>query len=687
MLSLVLKGVLISVLGTVVWSAAGSSPLRAQARAQDEAGLPAPVERREGGNLRIEGIPEIPESLSARLRQYQSTRSAFLADWMPGGSGLLVATRFGETAQLHVVERPGGARRQITFFDEPVSDAAVSPDPEVGGFVYPRDVGGSEDYQLFFYDLDTGVSRMLTDGVGRNGGALWSNGGDRLAYFTTRRNRRDWDLHVMDPATGESVPVLEEGGVWFPLDWSPDDTKMLVSRFVSANESYPYLLDLGTGALEPLHRPEEGEEGEKVAYTAALFAPDGESVYYVSDEDSEFQRLRRRNLATGETRVLTPEIDWDVEALELSEDGRRLAFTVNEEGFSRLYLMDTETGERTEVRDLPIGLVGGLEFGPDGRLGLVLTTPSSPDDVYTLDPALDDGGGKPTRWTFSETGGLDPETFVEPELIRYETFDTVDGAPRTIPAFVYAPAGDGPHPVVIDIHGGPEGQERPGFDPWKQFLVHELEVAVVTPNVRGSAGYGKSYLLLDNGFQREDSVKDIGALLDWIEARPDLDEDRVAVYGGSYGGYMVLASMTHYDDRLRAGIDVVGISNFVTFLENTEDYRRDLRRAEYGDERDPEMREFLERISPTNNADKITSPLFVVQGLNDPRVPASESEQMVEEIRANGGTVWYLLATDEGHGFRKRSNRDYFLEASALFLEEHLLAEDDGGDGEAEEDR
>ena len=198
------------------------------------------------------------------------------------------------------------------------------------------------------------------------------------------------------------------------------------------------------------------------------------------------------------------------------------------------------------------------------------------------------------------------------------------------------------------------------------------------PNVRGSSGYGKAYLQLDNGYQREDSVKDIGALLDWVARQSELDAERVAVIGGSYGGYMVLASMTHYDDRLRAGIDIVGISNFVTFLENTQDYRRDLRRVEYGDERDPEMRAFLEKISPTTNAGKITKPLFVAQGLNDPRVPASESEQMVEVIRENGGVVWYLLARDEGHGFRKKANRDYYGRAVVLFLQEHLLGDTEG---------
>ena len=319
---------------------------------------------------------------------------------------------------------------------------------------------------------------------------------------------------------------------------------------------------------------------------------------------------------------------------------------------------------------MPVGQIYNLAFSPDGSsLGMVINTSKSPSDVYVLSFA----DRNLVRWTYSEVGGLRSDTFVEPELVRYETFDRVDGRPRTIPAFYYRPKGTGPFPVLVSIHGGPEGQRSPSFSPLTQYYVNELGIAVIDPNVRGSSGYGKSYLLLDNGFKREDSVKDIGALLDWIDERPELDGERIAVIGGSYGGYMVLSSMTHYNDRIRAAIEIVGISNFVTFLENTKDYRRDLRRAEYGDERDPDMREFLNRISPATNAVRITKPLFVAQGLNDPRVPASESEQMVEAIRENGGNVWYLLAKDEGHGFRKKVNRDYYNFAVVMFLEQHLL--------------
>jgi dipeptidyl aminopeptidase/acylaminoacyl peptidase len=316
---------------------------------------------------------------------------------------------------------------------------------------------------------------------------------------------------------------------------------------------------------------------------------------------------------------------------------------------------------------LPTGVIARLKFDRQSkRLGFTLSTAQSTADVYSVDVktrAL-------TRWTESEVGGLDPATFVAPERVRYPSFDG-----RMIDAWYYRPRRSDAKklPVVISIHGGPEAQATAAFNPTVQYWVNELSVAVLQPNVRGSAGYGKSFLKLDNAAKREDSVADIGALLDWIAKRPELDGERVAVFGGSYGGYMVLASLEHFSERLRCGVEIVGISNFVTFLEHTESYRRDLRRAEYGDERDPELRKLLIAISPTTNASKIKRQLFVAQGQNDPRVPAGEAEQIVKAVRAGGGPVWYVLAKDEGHGFQKKVNRDYFTDAVSRFFEEYLL--------------
>jgi len=371
-------------------------------------------------------------------------------------------------------------------------------------------------------------------------------------------------------------------------------------------------------------------------------------------------------LADGAITRLTADIPWDVEGLAASRDGKQLAFITNEGGQSVVWLAPTRAPQARKRLALPDGVVGGVVFDPAGkRLAVSLTTPRSPTDVWVVDlarPAV------PVRWTTSEVGGLDPASFVAPELVKVPSFDGV-----AVPAWVYRAPREGRRPVVIAIHGGPEAQTRNSFTSTYQYWLRELGVSVIAPNVRGSTGYGRKYLQMDDGPKRMDAVKDIGALLDWIRTQPDLDAERVAVYGGSYGGFMVLASLVAYPERLRCGVDSVGISNFVTFLQNTEDYRKDLRRVEYGDERDPAMRTFLEEISPLNHVDRIVDPLLVVQGRNDPRVPMSEAEQIVASLRQRQAPVWYLLANDEGHGFRRKANRDFLTRAVTLFFEEHLL--------------
>jgi dipeptidyl aminopeptidase/acylaminoacyl peptidase len=347
----------------------------------------------------------------------------------------------------------------------------------------------------------------------------------------------------------------------------------------------------------------------------------------------------------------------------------------NEDGASRLYLLNTRNHRYSSVEKIPLGLISNLDFSPDGRrLAVTLSTSQTPSDVYVLELGRrPESAGRLVRWTFSEVGGLDPKHFAEPELLHYPTFDLREDKQRKVPAFIYRPRGAGPHPVIIHVHGGPEAQYRPGFSGHAQMWVAELGAAVIAPNIRGSTGYDLDYLALDNDFRREDAIRDIGALLDWIAGQPDLDQDRVAIYGASYGGYVVLASAVMYSDRLRAGVDVVGISNFVSFLENTEDYRRAFRRYEYGDERDPEMRAYLERISPLSNADRINIPLLVVQGRNDPRVPASESEQIVKALRDRGQPVWHIEALNEGHGYERKENRRVYEQAAVLFLRQYLL--------------
>ena len=622
-----------------------------------------------------ENIPAVPDALAARLQRYANTRSAGLGGWLSDGSGLLVTTRFGNTVQVHRVRSAGGAREQLTFFDEPV--AFVVAHPTRPGFVFGRDAGGSEFWQLYWYDLATREVRLLTDGKSRNADPLWSHDGTQLAYTSNERNGTDTDVWVLDLDSGKRRAVVTRGGAWTPTDFSPDGKQLLVQQYVSVNEVYPGVVRLSDDSVRMFP-----VDGGKASFGSFRFGKDGTSAYFNSDEGTEFLVLRHHDLASNTLTKLSAGIPWDAELFALSRDRSRIAFVSNEDGSSVLHVLDTAGHRALPLPTLPTGVIDALDFSPDARrLAFSINAATSPSDIYTLDFSAHGAGSAPAklvRWTESEVGGLDTSAFVAPALVRFPSFDEVDGKPRSIPAFQYRPVATPPGkklPVVINIHGGPEGQARPVFSPDTQFLASELGIAVLVPNVRGSAGYGKTWLKLDNGALREDSVKDIGALLDWIATQPDLDAQRVAVYGGSYGGYMVLAAMTHYNDRLRAGVDIVGISNFVTFLENTQDYRRDLRRVEYGDERNPQMRAFLEKISPTANAGRISIPLFVAQGANDPRVPASEAAQIVRTVRGNGGDVWFLQFPDEGHGFKKKVNADYFRAATMLFWQQHLLGE------------
>jgi len=630
----------------------------------------AEVERRtaNSGNVVLEDVPEIPESISEALTRYQNTRSAGLVDWSHDGESLYITTRFAEVSQIHRVDQPGGARHQLTWYDEPVGGVARRPGSDLMAFL--MDTGGDEFDQIYLFDPTDGSREMISDGTSRNGALEWSEDGRYLAFQSTRRNGRSNDIWLFDFANDrEAELVLEapDGSWWGPVEFSSDNRKLLVAQYVSVNDSRIHVLDLDSGELTRI------AGGDAAPSRNLPFAFDGDDlgVYFSTDAGSEFAQLAWKPLeAEGQTRVITGDVPWSVQGLELNHAGDAGVFVTNEDGISRAYRFDPADDSYSRIEGVPDGLVyGGAFSGDDQSLALVINNPRSPSDVHVVDWQT----GELTRWTHSEVGGLDTERFVMPELIHYPTFDEVDGQPREIPAFVYRPESEGPHPVIIQIHGGPESQSRPGFSSTYQLWIDQLDAAVIRPNVRGSAGYGKSYLRLDNGMLREDSVRDIGALLDWIETQPDLDAERVAVYGGSYGGYMVLASAVHYSDRLEAAVDIVGISNFVTFLENTEDYRRDLRRPEYGDERNPEMRAHLEAISPLNNVDKIDVPMFVVQGENDPRVPVSEAEQIVAALREQGSPVWYMNALNEGHGYRRKENRDLYSEAVVLFLETFLL--------------
>jgi len=605
-------------------------------------------------------VPDIPQEIVDQTRPYMEYRTASFVDWDPKSRAMLISTRFADTSQLHRVAAPMGQREQLTFAGEPVSSARYAPDGSA--LLFEKDSGGNEVNQIFA--LEQGQPRMLTDGKSRNTLGPWSSSGKLLAFGSNKRTGLYNDIYLMDPSRPEGAKMLiaSTGGGWFPIDFSPDDKQLLVFNYVSVTDNQLYLVDIALGTSRKLT-----ESDKPVAYHGLKFAPDGR-LWAASDDGSDVKRLGFVNL---ETSLFEPVIDekiWDITDFDISKDGRWIAFEVNRAGRSLLKFYDMQSGEIRAVEGLPDGVINGVKFAPWGDLGLTLNSNRTGIDAYSINPDT----LAVTRWTRSETGGLDSADNVAPHLVEIESFDG-----ERMSGFLYRPdpaRHKGKRPLIINIHGGPEGQATPRFLGRSNYLVNELGVAIFYPNVRGSTGFGKRFVALDNGpWRRENSVLDIGAFLDHLRKDKRIDRNRIAVTGGSYGGYMTLASMLRYGRKLKAGLEVVGISSFVTFLENTQAYRRDLRRVEYGDERIPEQRAKLEEISPLLRASEINIPLMVVTGANDPRVPASEADQIVTAVRANNRPAWHLLAENEGHGFRKKANADYQFWASLLFWQKYLL--------------
>ncbi len=615
-------------------------------------------------NLKPEGLPPIRQDVYDVIDRYTEFRTVSLLDWAPSAREILIATRFGDVPQIHRVRTPGGSRQQLTFFPDRVTEALYNP-VNSSEMLFRKDEGGGEFYQLFLDDLHSGKITLLTKGGRtRNTGPMWSRDGKYIAFASTARDGQNADIWIEDPHNPASARILMQTNDpgWEIGDWSADGKQMLLTLEKSAVVSEVYLLDVASGQKHKLG-PDSADQG----WFNPQFANNGPGAYAISNAGSDTTQVVYVDLGSKKTTALRPDLKWDVDQLAVSRDGRYVAFLTNEDGFGKLHVWDTGSHQEAATPAIPEGVLDGLRWRDTGHeVGFTVSSAHSPGDAYSVD--LDDA--RVTRWTYSETGGLDASTFSSAQLIHWKSFDG-----RSISGFMYGADArfTGPRPVIINIHGGPEGQSRPGYMGAANYYMSDLGIVTIYPNVRGSTGYGKTYLNLDNGMKREDSVKDIGALLDWIKTQPALDASRIMVTGGSYGGYMTLAVMTHYSDRVRCAIEVVGISNFRTFLEHTEAYRRDLRRVEYGDERDPKMRDFFETISPLNNAAKITKPMFVVAGRNDPRVPWTEGQQMTEALRKNGVPVWWLVAEDEGHGFAKKKNRDFLAAAQAEFVEQYLV--------------
>jgi dipeptidyl aminopeptidase/acylaminoacyl peptidase len=631
-------------------------------------------------HLTVEGIPAIPAALAKKTAGYNDFRSRGLLEWHPTRREMLLVTRTkGVGVQLHLLRSPMGELEQLTDFPDPVRRATF--EPKAGAYVvFERDDGGTEANQLYRLDMITRKITLLTDPAEKHSTGDWSNAGDRLLLSSTqldktaasaRRTEVTTDLWVLDPLqpTAKRKIAALPGGGWFNFSWSPDDKMLLAGEYKSANESKVWLINVATGERKQILPAPGMNNAAPVAYSNLNFSRDGKHILVTSDKAGEFKQLVKISLATRKEQALSKHISWDIAAVEPAKTSNKLASIVNRDGLAELHMFDAASARELPRPALPLGAVSNTKWRDNGELGFTLNSASSPGEIYALDATT----GKVEQWTaLAMPAGAEIDTgkFVDQQIIRWKSFDG-----RSISGLIAKPLAKAGtrFPVLINIHGGPEGQATIGFLGRSNYLINELGIAMIQPNVRGSTGFGKSFLKLDNGYLREDSVKDIGALFDWIAAQPDLDPTRVMVTGGSYGGYMSLAVSTMYPDKIVGAIDVVGISNFVSFLERTESYRRDLRRVEYGDERDPAMRAFMEKIAPLNNARKITKPLFVVQGKNDPRVPLNEAEQMVARVRENQTPVWYLMADNEGHGFARKPNADFYFYSQLLFMETYLL--------------
>jgi dipeptidyl aminopeptidase/acylaminoacyl peptidase len=624
-----------------------------QARAQPYT-VPA---HRVDGTLVFDGIPPLDASLASRVKRYEEWRQATFLDWLPDGS-MLVATRFGTDEQVHRVASPLGMREQLTFGDGSVLEARA---PQSGaGFVFVRRSGGYP--QLFDYS-GPGDARQITQGNYQHGSPVWSHDGKRVAFYGTDRTGVNEDIYVVNlpAATRPQLVVAGATGSWIPLDWSQDDGKLLLLNTVSPQKSALYVADVSTGALTPVAVPDS-------RISAASFAPDGVGFYLISDAQSDFEQLLYYNPITKATRRISADEPWDVEEFAVSAGGHYVAYVVNDDGQSRLTVLDTLRHLEFKPPGLQDGRIDGIRFDDAGqKLAFSYETARSPRDVYVYDVAQ----GAVQRWTESEIGPIDPPSLASAQLIHYPTWDHFGLSRRSLSAYVYLPHGPSPCPVLIALPGGDglHSQSRPGWKPFIQFVVNDLGYAVIAPNVRGSSGYGKAFQALDGGKLRDDAVRDVGALLVWIGLQPGLDSHRMAIMGRGYGGFLALASLATYGDHLQGAIDVAGIANLVDFVGHSPAGERAQRVAEFGDIQDTDMRAFLDRISPLDNVALIHHPVLIVQGLDAPGSRAADSQQLVWRLRSAGDQAWYLSATDAGNAFTTPADLEAYLDTAAQFLE------------------
>ncbi len=610
------------------------------------------------------------------IQQYLNIRSASSPTFAGGdGKRLFYLTNVSGTSQIWMVDAAGAsAPKQITNYDDNIS--FVSSSPNGSGAVFGKAIGGNENTQFFWVNADgTGIKELTNSPAVRHNFGGWSGDGKRIYFASNKRDKTYFDVYAMDLASGKEELIYQQNGNNDFEAVSRDGSKIIISRagIELGLDNNLYLIDART-KQETLLTPHT----DASQFGGVEFVSNNE-IILGTDDKREFFNLAKMNLDTKAVQMLD-NTNWDVSGGEISDDGKMFAYTINRDGFSELYIVSTkDIGKKTEAVKLPAqGIAGGLEFSKDaGKLAFSFASAKYNSDVWVYDLK----SKSLMQVTKSDRANIPQESFIEPQLIKYKTFDG-----KEIPAWFYKPKDIDlkvvpinsepktypvnlkPMPVIVSVHGGPEGQERPGFNPLYQYYLSR-GYAVLATNVRGSTGYGKTFTHLDDVEKREDSVKDLAASVEWLKAN-GADPKRIAVMGGSYGGYMTMAAITLYPDLWAAAVDTVGIVNWETFLKNTSGYRRRQREVEYGMlDRDID---FLRRISPLAKIDKIKAPLFVIHGKNDPRVPYTEAEQVVEALKKRGATVEYKLFNDEGHGISKLKNRLELYPLVADFLDRYM---------------
>jgi dipeptidyl aminopeptidase/acylaminoacyl peptidase len=628
------------------------------------------------------------------IDRYLNIRAANGPSFSPDGRFVSFLTNITGIAQLWQVPVESGWPTQLTFTNESVRGGHYNPRRHE--IIYSMDVGGNERTQLYRLhgiggDTDHGLGNGWVDeDVTREPKAIhtfggWSHDGEQIAFSANREDPSRFDIYIQKvPLSGGREPpeparLLQKGpgGYYLAFGWSPDDRRLLAHKMESNFNQDLYAIEVAgaahgvSGSSQVKHlTPHQGD----AQYHSPSWSADGKSIYCASTAGGrDIADLAQIDVATGKLSYIMKESAHEVERVLASPKGRWLAWILNIEGRSILHLLDLKNNQQVSLPELPLGVIAEMDFSQDdSKLALVFDGPRYNMDVWILDLTT----FKHRQLTHSSRAGIPFSQFVEPELIHYKSFDG-----RMIPAWFYRPASPSPlggegrvrgnelPPVILYPHGGPESQTRPNFVSIFQYFV-ERGYAILAPNVRGSTGYGTAYMNLDNTVKRMDSVADLAHAAYWLRDQKQGDPKRLAVYGGSYGGFMVLAAVTHYPELWAAGIDVVGIANFVTFMEKTGAYRRAHREAEYGNLR--EHREFFEKISPIHHVDKIKCPMMVIHGANDPRVPVEEAEQIVAALKKRNIAVEYLRYEDEGHGLVKLKNRLDAYPKMAAFLDKYL---------------